>query len=105
LRTSGFGGSRAVLTTIAGGRLIHVDTLHLPTQRDRITIPVHVPGLEAGTVPVEVAVTPLGNEVTALNNRAATLLNVRDGPEKILWIEGEPRPELSFTRRAASGDS
>lgn len=105
LRTNGVGGSRAVLTTMAGGRLIHVDTLHLPNQRDRITIPVHVPGLEVGTFPVEVAVTPLSGEVTALNNRASAVLRVRDGPEKVLWLEGEPRPELSFTRRAAAADS
>ncbi|HRP08498.1 MAG TPA: glutamine amidotransferase [Gemmatimonadales bacterium] len=105
LSTRGMGGSRAVLTTMVGGRLIHVDTLHLSANKDRIAIPVHVPGLEAGTVPVEVAVTPVDGEATALNNRAAAVLTVRDGPEKVLWVEGEPRPELAFTRRAAAADS
>lgn len=105
LRLRGVAGQRAVITTLAGGRMVDVDTVQLPSERDLFTVPVRVPAVEPGTMAVEVTVTPLDGEVTTLNNRATAVMTVRDGPEKILYVEGEPRPELPFTRRAVSSDS
>jgi uncharacterized membrane protein len=105
LSLRGVAGQRAVLTTLAGGRLVAVDTVDLPADRDLLAVPIRVPAVEAGTIAVEVNVAPLDGEVTVLNNRATAVMIVRDGPEKILYVEGEPRPELPFTRRAISNDS
>ena len=105
LRLRGVAGQRAVITTLAGGRLVDVDTVQLPADRDLLTVPVRVPAVEPGTIAVEVSIAALDGEVTLLNNRAMAVMTVRDGPEKILYVEGEPRPELPFTRRAVAGDS
>lgn len=105
LSLRGVAGQRAILTTLAGGRLVAVDTVDLPADRDLLTVPVRVPAVEPGTIAVEVSVAPLDGEATTLNNRATAVMIVRDGPEKILYVEGEPRPELPFTRRAVASDS
>lgn len=105
LRLGGVGGERAVMSTISGGRLVAVDTLELPRDRQLLAVPLRVPAVDPGIVPVEVRIAPLRGEVTALNNSATAVVAVRDGPEKILYVEGEPRPELPFLRRAVATDS
>lgn len=54
---------------------------------------------------VAVKVSELPRETVAQNNEAQGVVQVRGGPHRILYIEGEPRPELAFMRRALSGDS
>lgn len=105
LRLRGVSGERAVLSVEAGGRLVAVDTLTIPADRELMVVPISVPAVEPGVIPVRVSLAPIDGEVTTLNNHAAGVLRVRAGPEKILHVEGEPRPELPFLRRAAAGDS
>lgn len=105
LRVRGVAGRRATLVVEAAGRLVDVDTVRIPDDRDLVIVPIRVPAVEAGAIPVQVTVTPLDGEVTTINNHAAGVLRVRRGPEKILYVEGEPRPELPFLRRAVAGDS
>ena len=45
-----------------------------------------------------------GEQVTQ-NNAQQALVVVRDKREKILYVEGEPRSELTFLRRAIASDS
>jgi uncharacterized membrane protein len=52
-----------------------------------------------------VRVRPLANETVAENNEWHSVLDVRPGPERILYVEGEPRPEFAFIRRAVAADS
>lgn len=105
LRLRGVAGQRAVLSVDAAGRLVHVDTVALPADRDLMVVPIRVPAVERGAIPVRVTVAPIDGEVTTINNHAAGVLRVRGGPEKILYVEGEPRPELPFLRRAVTADS
>ena len=44
-------------------------------------------------------------EIVTENNEFRSVLRVRSGPERILYLEGEPRPEFAFLRRAVAGDS
>ena len=44
-----------------------------------------------------------GEQVTQ-NNARDTLIQVNDGIEKVLYYEGEPRPEQKFVTRAIEGD-
>lgn len=99
------GRRRAVVSTLADGRLVGRDTVRLPDGIEQLVVPVRVPVFEPGVVAVQVSVDPLDGEVTTLNNQARAVLRVRGGPEKILYVEGEPRPELPFLRRAAATDS
>lgn len=105
LRLRGVGGERAVLTTIAGGRLVAVDTIRLPDDRELLPVPIKVPAVDEGLLAVQVEVAPLDGEATLINNRASTVVSVSTGAQKILYVEGEPRPELPFLRRAVTADS
>jgi uncharacterized membrane protein len=53
-----------------------------------------------------IEVPPQAGESITLNNRQVTFLEVRDGGGRILYLEGEPRTEQIFLRRAleSSGD-
>lgn len=105
LRLRGVANQRLTLSVEAAGRLVDVDTVIAPPDRDLMVVPIRVPAVEAGAIPVRVSLAPLADEVTTLNNHAAGVLRVRDGPEKILHVEGEPRPELPFLRRALASDT
>lgn len=105
LRMRGVGGERAVLRTEAGGRLTGIDTLTLPRDREAMDVPIRVPADEAGDWPVRVSIEPLNGEVTVANNAVEGMVRVRRGPDRILYVEGEPRPELPFMRRAVADDS
>lgn len=105
LQLRGVAGRRAVLTTLADGRLVSRDTVRLPEDREQLVVPIRVAAVETGAMAVQVSVDPLDGEATTFNNSAAAVMTVRRGPEKILYVEGEPRPELPFLRRAVRHDS
>ena len=68
-------------------------------------MPVRVPPLDVGTHVISVRVSPLPGEVITENNETQALLRVRPGFERVLYLEGEPRFEFAFLRRAFDGDS
>ncbi|HET9065159.1 MAG TPA: hypothetical protein VFN22_05020 [Gemmatimonadales bacterium] len=105
LRTRGVAGQRLVITTEVGARLGSVDTVQVRAGRELIRVPLTIPATEPGDLPVRVQVAPVAGEVTDANNRASGVLRVRAGPEKLLYVEGEPRSELPFLRRAVAPDS
>lgn len=105
LSLRGVAGRTLQLTSEVGGRLASVDTVRAPAGRDLMRVPLQLPVTQAGDLPVRVSVTPLDGETTIRNNRATGVLRVRAGPEKILYVEGEPRSELPFLRRAVASDS
>jgi uncharacterized membrane protein len=105
LALRGVAGRPAVLSIEAGGRLVGVDTVQLPADRELVVVPIRVPAVEPGVLAVRVSAAPIAGEMTLLNNHASVVLRVRQGPEKILYVEGEPRPELPFLRRAIAPDS
>ncbi len=105
LRVRGMADRRVAMTVEAGGRLVKVDTVQIPKDRELVVVPIRVPAVGSGTLPVRVSVAPVEGEATTLNNSASTIVRIRRGPEKILYVEGEPRPELPFLRRAVADDS
>lgn len=105
LQVRGVTGQRLVLSTIADGLLVGRDTVRVPDRVEQLAVPIKVPALERGTKTVRVTVDPVAGEVTTLNNSADAVLRVRGGPEKILYVEAEPRAELPFIRRAVASDS
>ncbi len=104
LRVRGVAGRRLRLESRLGARLVSVDTVRVPRDRELMRVPIDVPVQDSGDVVVETTVVPLGDELTTANNRARAVLSVRPGPDKILYIEGEPRSELAFLRRAVADD-
>jgi uncharacterized membrane protein len=58
----------------------------------------------AGVRSVSAEITPLANEDNAANNRLTRLIQVEARKPRILYIEGEPRWEFKFIRRALEDD-
>ena len=55
---------------------------------------------EAGAKTLEISVDAVPGEENALNNRVTRLVDVQNRKPRILYIEGEPRWEFKFIRRA-----
>jgi len=59
----------------------------------------------AGAKALRFSIDPLPGEENPLNNAVTRLVNVESGRRRILYVEGEPRWEYKFIRRAESDDS
>jgi hypothetical protein len=101
----GVSGDSVMLTTEADGHIVATQALRIPAGREVIDVPVRVPPLDVGTHVISVRVSPVPGETITENNETQALLRVRDGFERVLYLEGEPRFEFAFLRRAFDGDS
>jgi len=84
-------------------RELAVDRLR-PTKSDQ-AMPFLLPlvvELEPGAYELAVRADKVPGEAVEENNEATVFLNVRGGGARILYIEGEPRPEQLFVQRAMS---
>jgi uncharacterized membrane protein len=105
VRIRGVGGETTTITVEADGRVVSTESLTLPRTGETVQVPVRIPALAEGAHRITVRAAVLRDEIVTENNEVQGLLRVRPGPEKVLYLEGEPRPEFAFTRRAVSGDS
>ena len=105
LRVRGLGGQSVMLTAEAGGRVVTERAVPVPGRGDLARVRLRLPPLGEGAHQLTFKVRPVPGEVVTENNEYRSVLRVRAGPEKILHLEGEPRPELAFLRRAVTGDS
>ena len=75
-----------------------------PTKADQklpFVLPLVV-DLEPGAFELKVLAEAVPGEAAQENNEATVFLNVRGGGARILYIEGEPRPEQKFIKTAMS---
>ncbi len=105
VRVRGLGKERAVVTVEADGRVVASEDATTPAKGDVARVRLRVPPLAPGTFRLTVRVRPMTNEVVTENNAWQGGLDVRPGPDRVLYVEGEPRPEFAFLRRAVAGDS
>jgi uncharacterized membrane protein len=82
-------GSREI--TLAGDGTTQVETVFF------------APG-DAGVKSLHFSLGPLPNEENSANNTISRLLDVNDNKRRILYVEGEPRWEYKFIRRAEDDD-
>ncbi len=101
----GAGGETATVVVEANGRMVGTTDITLPKTGDVARARVRVSPLTPGTYRIAVRVKPLAGETVTENNEYHTMLEVRPGPARILYVEGEPRPEFAFLRRAVAEDS
>jgi uncharacterized membrane protein len=98
---SGYGASKALMSVREDGRAIKSEEFNLrgnDTQAVNLEITPSTPGIRRYTVEI----TPLDGEVTVENNKQEALVEVIEGPLRILHVEGEPRWELGKIRDALS---
>ena len=105
VRVRGLGKDLGVVTAEADGRVVATDTLKSPSSGDLVHARLRLPPLDAGVHRLSVRARPMANEVVTENNEWQTSIEVRAGPDRVLYLEGEPRPEFSFLRRAVALDS
>ena len=98
-------GEKTTVTVEANGRIVATEELRLPDAGDIARVRLRVPPMPPGTYRLSVIAKPLINETVTDNNAYHTVLDVRPGPARILYLEGELRPEFAFLRRAVAADS
>ncbi|MDQ3698065.1 MAG: glutamine amidotransferase [Gemmatimonadota bacterium] len=118
-RTALTGGSLAVTVTIAqrgyagasvplvvedSGRIVTTRNITLPADGETAPVRVHVPVTAAGARRLRFRITPQPGEMVTENNERHALVVVTDRKEKVLYVEGEPRFEMKFLRRAVDAD-
>lgn len=100
----GFGGASLPIVVEDSGRIVASATVRLSRDAESTPVRLRVPTPEPGARLLAVRVPVQPGELIAGNNTRRTLLTVRDRREKVLYVEGEPRPEVKFARRAVDGD-
>lgn len=105
VRIRGAGSSDVPVTVEADGKVVATENVKPAAQGDLVTTRLRLPPLEPGVHRIAVRARPFANELVTENNEWQTSLEVRGGPERLLYVEGEPRPEFPFLRRAVAGDS
>jgi uncharacterized membrane protein len=105
LRVQGVAGESAALTVEDNGKIVASREIVIPKGVGSMTVPIRIPPLEPGVRSIRVNVRPVAGEAVSQNNSRDAQVRVRDRREKILYVEGNLRPELPFLRRAAAADS
>jgi hypothetical protein len=100
----GYAGSKAILAIRDGDKTLDSREVTLgaddATQVETIFFS---PG-DAGVKSLHFTLGPLANEENLANNGVTRLLGVSDDKRRILYVEGEPRWEYKFIRRAEDDD-
>ena len=95
----GYGATKVLLSVREDGRAIKSEEFNLrgnDTQAVNLEITPTTPGVHRYTVEI----TPLDGELTIENNKQDALVEVIEGPLRILHVEGEPRWELGKIRES-----
>ncbi len=103
IRQNGFSGRRAQLVLTARGSVVASREIVLQNRPQQIeNIEFNAGG--AGVKNVEVKLEPLPGEENRQNNQLTRVLSVNETKRRILYVEGEPRWEYKFLRRAVEDD-
>jgi uncharacterized membrane protein len=88
-----------------GDKLLAANEVTLSAAAGVTTRTIAVPAGDAGVRDLRVTLDPLPNERNTINNSRAHVMDVTPQRRSILYIEGEPRWEYKFIRRAAETDT
>jgi uncharacterized membrane protein len=101
---TGYTGARVPLQVEDEGRLVSAQEITLPRSGEAATARITFTGTDAGPRLFRFSVPPQDGEQVTENNTRTALILVSEGPERILYMEGEPRFEMKFIRRAVEED-
>lgn len=100
----GYEGQKATLAVRDGGKLIDERDIVLGPDGRIQTEPLFFPAGAAGAKSLTFSIDPLHGEENLANNSVTRPILVSDARRRILYIEGEPRWEYKFIRRAEEND-
>ena len=101
---TGYAGESVMLDVEDDGRIVGSQEVKLPLDGEPAAVRVRFPASDAGPRVFKFRIAPREGELVTQNNQREALIEIRDATEKILYFEGEPRPEMKFLRRAVSED-
>src|SRR5687768_12671695 len=100
----GFSGRKVQLLAEDGGRIVASQEVTLRGDGEESPVRMRVVTSETGPRQLRFRIAREAGELIPDNNARSALVTVTDGAEKILYVEGEPRFELKFMRRAVRED-
>jgi uncharacterized membrane protein len=103
LRHSGLANQRARISLKDGGKVLATEEVTLKGEGQQAHSVTFVAGA-AGPRTIQVTVDPLSGEENKENNSLLRLVHVEARKPRILYVEGEPRWEYKFIRRAVAED-
>lgn len=84
--------------------LVAARDVEFPSTSDITNLTVDLPAGDAGMHELRFVLDPLEGESNVINNTRTRVVNVPTAKRNILYVEGEPRWEYKFLRRAADRD-
>jgi uncharacterized membrane protein len=100
----GYSGSTTTLEVRDGDKILASKDVTLGANGNIQTETVFFNAGMAGVKRMQFSIEPLGGEENLNNNATAQLISVSGERRRILYVEGEPRWEYKFIRRAAEDD-
>src|SRR5579863_1709683 len=101
---NGYSGEKAKLTVKEGGKILAQQMVTLKKDGLEQSQTLLFNAGTAGVKSVETSIEPLPGEESTKNNLVTRLVNVDARKPRILYLEGEPRWEFKFLRRAVEDD-
>lgn len=104
LMQHGYAGNKAVLSVRDGEKTLVEREITMGSEGRLQTEPLFFPAGAAGAKSLTFSIAPLAGEENLANNALTRPVLVSDAKRRILYIEGEPRWEYKFIRRAEDDD-
>jgi uncharacterized membrane protein len=104
LTQHGYAGQKAIVTVRDGDKTLAAREVTLPVNGAIQTEPLFFSAGAAGAKSLQFGIEPLAGEENLKNNAMTRPVLVSDAKRRILYIEGEPRWEFKFIRRAEEDD-
>jgi hypothetical protein len=104
LTQHGYTNRQATLTVRDGDKLLTAREITLGAEERIQTEPLFIPVGSAGAKTLTFGVEPLAGEENLANNAVTRPILVSDAKRRVLYVEGEPRWEYKFIRRAENDD-
>jgi uncharacterized membrane protein len=101
---TGYGGQTVALHVEDEGRIVSSQDVTLPPDGQSTTVRVNFTAADAGPRVFRFRIEPQADEQVTQNNARDALVEVLDRKERVLYMEGEPRFEAKFIRRAVEDD-
>ena len=100
----GYAGVKVPLIVEDAGRIVSQQDVTLPADGEAETVHVRFKVSEVGPRLFRFRIPVQANEEVPQNNQRDALIDVYDTRERVLYLEGEPRPEAAFIDRATKLD-
>ena len=104
LRNRGFAGQRSRIEVHEGESLVQSKEVNLPLDAETVNLEIPLIPKSKGIKNYRFSLKPFEDEEIQQNNERTTIVEVRDFKPRILYVEGRPRWEYKFIRKAILQD-